>query len=345
MKFKNLIVLGVALGLSVISHVSLARDCAQDVKDLNRVVDSLEQGATQLRVMAFNVRRPDRSSSPGYRSLKETSEVIREVSPDIAVLTEIADKESLDRLNDSFLNSEYRTFFIQGNDPVLNVAFVVRKSVPFEIEHVSHAHLKWFDPATRTEIPLFSRDLPMLIFRKSGEETPAFVFMGTHNKSKRNRDGDPQSRLWRRAQIDGAAQIAKDLKRRFGAEVPILFGGDFNTDIQESGDMNILWREFTDSFMVAKETLPLYQRITHSYIPRRGRPQYHQMDTILISKEAKINVKRADVYRFKDRNGKDKPLPRKHKDRDRNPSDHFPVVIDISIFDLLPAPVALPVAS
>jgi hypothetical protein len=61
------------------------------------------------------------------------------------------------------------------------------------------------------------------------------------------------------------------------------------------------------------------------------------MDGVVISKDWARLVRRTHAHRYKDGTGRDKPIPTTYEERSRNPSDHFPVVLELDFAGLLAA--------
>ncbi|MDZ4676807.1 MAG: hypothetical protein SGI74_04780 [Oligoflexia bacterium] len=299
-----------------------------------------------MRVMAFNVNNLFTSEvervgpkPPQVKSefeIKRLRDIIQETNPDFAVFTEVASKASLDKISKGYPKTEYESYLIQGNDPRgINIGFAVKKDLPFHIEQISHKHVMWYDHITKKDVPLFSRDLPVLLFRTEANAKPFLILFGNHAKSQRNRKGDPLSSKWRTAQFKGAAKIVEQFKQKFG-DVPMIFAGDHNTNVMHSNEIAPLWPHFVDSFNAAPDTLaPGPDRTTFTYHPLvRWRPKkegvaiWNQLDAILFSKGFANSLKSAKIYRYKDALGNVLRLPESFKERGLNPSDHYPIFVD-----------------
>jgi hypothetical protein len=275
-------------------------------------------------------------------ALRAEGKLILENDLDIVTLAEVEDVKALQDFNDRFLDGKYRVFLIEGNDERgIDVAFLVKKDLPFEIEQRSHKEETWSDPtlpgAPRT---LFSRDLTSLIVRAPGKTQPLFVLFGTHYKSKRDRPGDPESNIERAAQVERTAEILERYKKEFGPDVKMMVAGDFNGAVADEAAYKPLYAAagLTDSFDAAPVKSSAAERITHTYHPRGGPAHYAQMDAILVSRSLRGTVQSAKVYRYKNPDGTERPLPKTYEERELNPSDHFPLIVTLDFAPIRGAP-------
>ncbi len=267
--------------------------------------------------------------------LRAQGRLILEEGIDIVVMQEVEDMETLKLFNQRYLKSQYEPLLIDGNDPRgIDVCFLVRRDLPLRVEYRSNRHEKWVDPILGPdERHVFSRDLPILILRVEGSEKPVLVMAGAHLKSKRTRDSsDPESNIKRGGETQRAAEILARLQTEFGPSVPILFGADFNGDVNSEKEFAILKSALAleDSLNLSDPPASPWGRVTHTWFPRGAPAHYSQFDALLVSPALRPALQDSYVYRYKDEKGKPKPIPRKMSERKKNPSDHFPV---IAIFD------------
>lgn len=271
--------------------------------------------------------------------LRESAKAIREMDPDVITLQEVENVKALEQFNQKYLGGAYRTLLLKGNDERgIDVGFLVKKDIPFDIEHRTHKGETWNDPSQGgRQVPLFSRDLPSLVVRAPGRAQPLFVIFGTHFKSKRDRSRDPQSRTLRRAQVERTAEIVARYRREFGPKVPIMLAGDFNGELNREPEFEALRRAagLVDSLDLVRPPLPYQDRITHTYHPTGGPADKKQIDAVMVSESMKGVVVSASVYRYKDEHGNVKPIPDTYEERSKNPSDHFPVLVILDFPPLL----------
>lgn len=277
------------------------------------------------------------------------AKAILELNLDIVVLQEVENIEALEALNKNYLNDQYTAILVEGNDPRgIDVAFLVKKDLPLDIENHSYRTETWLDPrlGTKQESRIFSRDLPALVVRARGQAAdskPLFVLFGTHLKSKRPfRDPngvmtDHESNIMRGAQVARTAEIIERYRKEYGADLPIMLAGDFNGAVNQEPEFRALKDQagLTDAFDVAGNKMTPADRVTHVYFGKRSRPDKKQMDALFVSKDLQDLVARGEVYRYKDDQGRPWPMPWKKWQRDRNPSDHWPVKVTLKFRALL----------
>jgi len=282
-------------------------------------------------------------------SLREQGKVILENDLDIVTLAEVENIAALRDFNERFLEGKYEVHLIEGNDERgIDVAFLIKKGLPLEIEQRTHKDEAWIDPTLGGgPRPLFSRDLAALIVRAPGKARPLFLSFGTHYKSKRDRDGDPESNILRAAQVERSAEIIARYRAEFGENVPVMLAGDFNGEVGKDPAFKPLFEAagLTDAFDASPNTPSQNDRVTHTYHPRGSATHYGQMDAVLVSKGLRGAVKKAEVYRYRNADGTVRPVPATYEERSKNPSDHFPVIVTLDFvavrgpasFDEIPA--------
>ncbi|MEK7745478.1 MAG: hypothetical protein AAB576_02320, partial [Elusimicrobiota bacterium] len=90
---------------------------------------------------------------------REQARAILESGLDIVSVEEVENIRALDDFNRRYLGGAYRALLIEGNDERgIDIAFLVKKDLPFELEHRTHKGEVWRDPILGRETPLFSRD-------------------------------------------------------------------------------------------------------------------------------------------------------------------------------------------
>jgi exonuclease III len=313
---------------------------------------------TSLRLMTYNVKnlfthvgdfervaankfsKKKKSKEKPVEELRGVAKAIIENQPDIIVLQEIEGFDSLEDFNDYYLKQDYQPYLIHGNDNRgIDIGFLIKGSLPLKVVEETHRDIHWNDPADHgRSVPLFSRDLPALLFFRLGDDTetatPLLVVLGNHGKSKRDRLGDPNSNLLRTAQYDEANHIIESYFQRFGNNLPLVMAGDFNTDVRTGSEVQAIRDHLKDVFDLAH--FPERERITHTFHPRGEAAVQTQLDAVLLSPSLIHSVLRSEIYRYKDNDGKIKPLPKTYEEREGNPSDHYPIVVDISTETMIP---------
>ncbi len=300
---------------------------------------------SELRVLSYNTLNLRRQigqyvDKNGKRVFKKVNEakpewqtkwianIIKRENADIVFLQEVEGRQVAYDFNRIYLNNEYQIFYTGGNDPRgINIAILVHKRLPFDYEIHSHRKLKMKDPTPGKdgeEVGFFSRDFPVVLV-KNKKEDPLFLLGGVHLKSQRQRGADPNSYHLRDAQVKNTLKIVGDYIDEYN-NIPMLIAGDFNADLRAAPEFNVLrkGRILKDSFESVKPPVEKNQRITHSFHPRGGTTNYNQLDGIF---HRNMEVKEAKVLRYKDpETGQERPLPRTWKQREKNPSDHFPIM-------------------
>jgi hypothetical protein len=256
----------------------------------------------------------------------QQAQIIQEINPDFIIAEEVDGLSSMKNFSRALLDKEFDSLLISGNDPRgIDIGLFFRIGLEVNIEHFSHKDLIWFDPITKCSINLFSRDLPIWIVRDKRSGEVLLILAGMHSKSKRDRDRDKESFFWRSAQIKEAVKIIKNLSEEF-SDVPLVWGGDFNTDFN-AREMKPAHTYFEDAFDVAEVSVPKSNRVTHSYFPYQGKAEYQQLDGFFV---LNANVLNAQIFRYRDENGKIKAIPKNIEERKLNPSDHFPIYLDLA---------------
>ncbi len=310
----------------------------------------------ELRVVGYNVlnlfhfvgsfkhepgsgnRRVPQGSGPTDKPESEregVAKAIRDLDPDVLVMTEVENLETMQQFSKTYLHDRYESYLIEGNDARgIDVGFYVRRSLKLHVEHRTNKEEVWNDPTEgNAEGAVFSRDLPVLILRKKAGDYPLLILAGTHYKSKRDRDGDPQSRIHRAAQVAATSRIFSKIYEEFGKDAPLAMAGDFNGSVNEEPEFRSLFLQskLKDAFDLVRPALSERDRITHTYHPREMPAERHQIDAVLLAPWLQQFVRTGRVYRYLGRGGAPLPIPETFDERKRNPSDHFPVYVELDL--------------
>jgi endonuclease/exonuclease/phosphatase family metal-dependent hydrolase len=276
--------------------------------------------------------------SKTVENLESIATAIKSQNLDVVILQEVEGIESLLKFNHEYLGGEYEVFIERGNDfRGIEIAMLVKKDLPFKYEYVSHADLKMKEPLGNKDslIQAFSRDFPVLKFYAddgSPQDKPLFAIAGVHFKSKRDRPGDPESKVLRAAQVRQAEKIILNLQKAYGENFPILVGGDFNGHIHYEEEFDSFLSGglgLSDTLRLANPDISAKDAVTHTWHPSGENVSLQQLDAILVNDPLKKAINKSEVYRYKDAEGHDKPLPTTRYQRDKNPSDHFPVWAEV----------------
>lgn len=296
----------------------------------------------RLRLMTFNLEnftfQRDELGEPTKKML-EISKIILDQRPDVIVLQEVSGKDSISEFNMMLLQDRYRIEYIEGHrDTAHHITFLVKKSLSIRYQVRSHINEKWVDPVSNKEGYLFARDYPALIIWPAERfDRPALIVFGNHGKSMIDRPGDPDSVLMRTAQIFRMQKIADDMRKEFGRHVPMVIAGDFNADLTNSTVIHPLRKVFEDAFNLSPIPKEFDDRVTHTYHAYRGNPAAlaAPLDAFFVNKSLRDYIRSVRVYRYRDKEGNTLPLPRSAEERLQQPSDHFPVILDIGAEPLM----------
>jgi hypothetical protein len=262
---------------------------------------------------------------------------IRQHQPDFIFWQEA--EGGLERLNtytSTYLNDQYANYMIYGNeaDRRINIGFSVKRDLPITVEARTHRDEMWKDVADdKKETVLFNRDLPVFLIRDrdaGSDSEPLMILIGTHNKSKRNRDGDRLSTLLRTAQNERAAMIVNRLKHEFGEHARIVVGGDFNTSLYSPEVTRSFFKVgLKEAFNAWKPDTPMKDRQTFAFIAKNRPRELNQLDGFYLAQPLQDKVTEVQVVHYDNRVGRRGRLPRTRSEREKNPSDHYPVLMKL----------------
>ncbi len=283
--------------------------------------------------------------------IKELAQTILSEDPDILVCQEVEKIQALELFNRLHLKGAYRVLLIEGNDPRgIDIAFLVKKDLPFDLKLLSHKNRLAKDPLfpKRAATRIFSRDLPVLEIREKGktsESLPLLSVFGTHYKSKRPRPGDPLGEMLRKVQVEETLKLIEIYKEIYGPKFVYILAGDFNGQARSEAAFEAIQKnkDMGDPFDFIEPKASDLERVTHSYHPKASEEdphpvtEYSQIDHILVSSwflQDKTRMKKIYVYRYKNEDNSVRPLPKTWDEREKNPSDHFPIFFDFDFAQL-----------
>ena len=293
-------------------------------------VEMLVHAGPQVRVKPGQKRSMSLRDKP-KAEIQEIVDITQAAKPDVAVWEEVQDKAIMQEVQDKFGMRDYTPYALPSNDH-FGIGMWVHKDLKVNVQYVSHKDVMWNDPTQGGKsVPLFSRDVPALILTRPGEIKPFLIVLGIHAKSKRDRDGDPESNMLRRAQFEGEENIIKEYEAQYGADVSLVAVGDHNTDVRTSSEVEPIKPELIDGFDAAPDSLAVDDRGTQSFFPRDRNPVYSQLDAVMFNRSSNLKPVMARIVRYKDAKGKPKPLPSSFKERELQPSDHQAVIVDMKL--------------
>ena len=260
-----------------------------------------------------------RSPKPDHQTHALARNILQS-NPDIVVMLEVESKKALSQFNEKYLNETYEPLLIEGNDTRgIDIGILVKSELPFKIEVRTHRDL-W----TQND-NLFSRDLPVLLFREKNNNVK-FILLGTHYKSMRGSDSDPNGSKKRTIQAAYTKKVIEELQAEFSKDIPIFLTGDFNNHVPTAPEFESLRSmPMTDVL----DLFPTSKRYTHFFFERDGSRNFHQLDAFLFVPNKNITIKSAEILPNKNENGEVLPEPSSFDERENLPSDHLPTQIDI----------------
>jgi endonuclease/exonuclease/phosphatase family metal-dependent hydrolase len=270
-------------------------------------------------------------SAKSPEQVREMFRIINEEDPDVLFMQEVESLAALERANKELLGDRYRVILNPGSDPI-HVAVLIKKDLPFDYTVASEGNRRSVETLSDGE-KLFTRDFPVIrLFPKGMSQpgaAPLMVLMGHHYKSKRDRPGDPQSRKVAAAQFGATRSIVAELLEKYCAELPVFLAADFNRDVRTDAEPQILMDLMKDTLNLAKETVAPESRVTQTFHPPQGGVVNNQLDAILATAAMNNLIMSGHIPRYRNPDGTEKPLPETFSQRSRNPSDHFPVFIQL----------------
>jgi endonuclease/exonuclease/phosphatase family metal-dependent hydrolase len=338
-----LVFFGFAPHLSAQSCTAAIRHVLDDVALSSQVPKRSLEELPELRMGTFNtynlMQSADGAYQKGHNKRLGIAAPILENDLDIVVLQEVENLRSLEDFVAQYLHRRYDVLLSQGNDSRgIQVAYLVKRDLPFRITFDSHADTRAVYTVTGEETKIFSRDVPSLRIwahsQNADNDDPLIVIYGTHFKSKRSKPGDPESRVLRRTQVEASVEIIRRDKNAHPSSL-MMIAGDFNGDVRVEAEFAPLREILRDAFDTLAEALSDADRVTHTFHPQNGPTSYSQIDAFFVSPEKSDYVSGAFVHRYKDEAGNIKPLPSSWHERNTNPSDHFPVILKLNFRRLL----------
>ena len=249
------------------------------------------------------------------------AQTIQRSGADIVMMTEVGGHESLANFARFVLNDEYTSLSLPSNsDRGIDLGYLVKKSLPFELAIHSHIDYALPEPARK-----FSRDVLRLdLIRNQKIE---MIFLLVHIKSKLDlRRNDFEGRTRRVLEVKGLLEIYKKLLVH---NVPILVGGDFNGHAGEKDteeEFKTLYSETDLKDVAHLAKIPEEDRFSYIYFTRGGNRFVQQIDYLFISEKYSHLLVPEDCYfpRYTNPEGLPLPIPKRMEQKNSLPSDHYP---------------------
>ena len=303
------------------------------------------QNLTQLSEAQWGQLSTSVTPNKPLRKVLGLAEAIRDLNPDVLMLNEVGGVESLENLNNHFLNNDYIVYLKEGNSKRgIDVGYLVKKSLPFKALLISHKDrpinfLYPHEKATESggKSHYFSRDVAELRLFKPGSKSPSLILLLTHLKSKLDSDGiDKGGQLRRAAELKTLVNIYNEVRAESKEKPFVVVAGDFNgiaSREKMEPEFQPLYEQtdLVEAFSAAE--VPLEKRFTQVQITPSGRQLFIQFDYQFVSPELAecIDKENTFVYHFKSELGQTAPFPRNMEERSNLISDHYPVVLTVKI--------------
>jgi len=307
---------------------------AQHKRDLREI--------EELKLGTYNTYNLLRSADGNYQKPVHKQEglarPILKNDLDIIIVEEVNDLAEMREFARLRLNDLYEPLLADSNDQRgIKVGYFVKRDLPFRVELTTSKDVEAVDPVTGQNRKVFSRDLLGLRIwatKQDNNDEPLISFFGTHFKSKRDRNGDPESRILRGLQNEVSELIVRKEMETNPRSI-VVVGGDFNGDVRHEAEFAPLKTILEDVFDNIRPEMSDADRITHSFHQNGRAAVYSQIDAFLMSPSGRPYLKDAFVHRYVDAEGNTKPLPTTWEERNANPSDHFPVIFKFDFRKLL----------
>jgi endonuclease/exonuclease/phosphatase family metal-dependent hydrolase len=258
------------------------------------------------------------------------SQAILDIDPDILMLIEVGGQESLENFNTHFLNNRFVPHFVQGNSlRNIDLGFLVKRDLGWKVEALSHRDTPVEVSTYRGKyISRFSRDVAEL--RVYDDTKLKIIILLTHLKSMISTEQDYKGKDVRTAEAIALVGIYNEIKKTF-PDVPVVLGGDFNTDLS-SLEAELIKRTDLQDFHDCLGT-PKEGRTSLVHFDYVGNPHSLVLDYLLISPHLchRIVSEKSHTYRYKGFYNIPDSLPKTPQERYQMPSDHYPLVLTLRI--------------
>jgi predicted extracellular nuclease len=174
----------------------------------------------------------------------------------------------------------------------------------------------------------FSRDVAELRLFADGELK--LILLLTHLKSKLSSDQDFQGRDRRTAEAVALAGFYNRLRAEI-PNVPIVVGGDLNSTL-DSPELEALRQTDLTDFHDVLQT-PAEERVSFVHFDYKDVAHPQVLDYLLVSPHLKEKIvpELSRTFRYKSFYDIAYPLPKTPGERFMMPSDHFPLVLTLTI--------------
>lgn len=321
----------------------------------------MELQLKSLSLLCFNLENffltsESLAPSRGLVNLKDSQKVediarmLKEIDVDICAFSEVGGRSSLEHFNEKYLDSKYEIQILEGNsDRGIEIGYLVKKEISFNLDLITHKDkiLNFIYPndlienekAVSNGQPLvhenqkFSRNVLELQLKEKNTATQFNIFL-VHFKSQWDRRGDDfRGQGHRKAEAEALAEIVKERQTMF-PDAHMILTGDFNGRVkgeQQDPEFESL-RKMNFIDVLEHKDLPQAEKFTMAQF-NQGQREMIQLDYILLEEKTRssINKDKSGLVRFKDNEGNQIPLPKTLYDRNRLPSDHYPLLLTLDV--------------
>lgn len=297
------------------------------------------KSAHYLRVATFNVnhlfnlvnRTPDGRLK--YLPIDEDivaqkAEMILQTDADIVILPETESKEALADFNARYLKNQFVALRLEGNSRrQVEIGLLIRRELTRGAKLISHRRMLFPDPVTGRQELLWSRDVPTLILPSDQPGRPSLVLGSVHLQSPSRKSKEERSKF--AAQERGLVEIYEGLRNEYGADVPVMFGGDYNSDLLDRTELPLLRQHMLEVFDRSPRPRSRSQRSTYQLFNRSGELLMRlQIDGFFVSPSLAHAIHDAFTVPFTNCEG-ELVVIKTRDDRKQVASDHNPVVVDL----------------
>jgi hypothetical protein len=297
----------------------------------------------RFRVVTFNFENYviDKNGPHGrelkpLKDIEKVAAVAQLADGEVLVAQEVASFEAASRFARNFLSNKYQVYFFPATMKYsLGIAIFIKRDLPFFGTFYSHKHHEW-DPTGYDPVPVHIRDIPTVVFRRTGRESSKIVISAVHLKAKNfgNKAGESVTDL-QEAQAESLGLIAGSFDEPSNPKMLNLNIGDFNLR-RDSEFLRPFLRsgDFRSTFDLNPEGPPKKPIATQAYVKSEdGQVFEQQVDAIFMNENAAGRLKRVGVIFGKDRNGEWITNPLEVTDLEAMGTDHGLVYSDFDIRD------------
>ena len=317
------------------------------------------RSVSEVRIGTFNVQRfnvksekqrlrftPDRAAILNPHDVKYIKphdrfqgvvRSIMDMDSDFLIVTEIENgMKSFRVLLEEGLKYSYSGYLAPSNS-FQRVGLLVKSDLDLKVHIRTHINLKALNPITGKEEKVFVRGLPLFFIFDGNTDQLLFAIMGVHFKSRMHRYNSHTKDFFswgkRHIEILEASNIILNFAQEF-PRVPLFVMGDLNTSITSSEFLSWKSLEFTNPFNEHFVDTDNMGDSTYVRFSKAGFLVEHSvLDHVLIFSGRSVDITQAQVYRYKDPEGKVLKLPQSKEDLNENPSDHYPIFVDVRVHD------------